>query len=65
MTADVEPLTYSIPQAAAALGVDPKTLRRLIWEGKFPAMRIRGRVVVSRKELRRWVDRQSRAGAAK
>lgn len=46
MAAAVSPRQYeSIPEAAARLGIHPKTLRRRIAEGKLPAYRLGHQIV--------------------
>ncbi len=47
------PLTLSVEEAAAALGVGRTTLYGAIRNGSFPALRIGGRVVVSRIAIER------------
>jgi predicted DNA-binding transcriptional regulator AlpA len=50
------PLFYSVPDAARLIGTAPVTLYRAIREGEFPAMRIRGRVVVPARAIEAMVD---------
>jgi excisionase family DNA binding protein len=47
-SADIEvtPRFLGVPQVARMLGMSPMTLYRAIAEGKFPAVRIRGRLIV-------------------
>ena len=40
------PKFYSVAQAAAMFGMSPMTLYRAIAAGEFPAVRIRGRLIV-------------------
>ena len=40
------PTFYTVPEAAAVLRVDPKTIYRAIREDAFPAVRLRSRYVV-------------------
>ena len=40
------PRFLSVPQVARMLGMSPMTLYRAIAAGKFPAVRIRGRLIV-------------------
>ena len=40
------PRFYSVPQAAQVFGTAPVTLYRAIRAGEFPAVRIRGRLIV-------------------
>lgn len=41
-------LTYTVAEAADVLGIGESLLRRLIDRGDFPALRLGGRVVVSK-----------------
>lgn len=52
----ITPLFYSVPDAARLIGTAPVTLYRAIREGEFPAMRIRGRVVVPARAIEAMVD---------
>jgi len=40
------PLFYSVAQVARIFGMSPMTLYRAIGAGEFPAVRIRGRLIV-------------------
>ena len=40
------PMFYSVAQAARLFGMSPMTLYRAIAAGEFPAVRIRGRLIV-------------------
>ena len=40
------PRFYSVAQVAAMFGISPMTLYRAINDGQFPAVRIRGRLIV-------------------
>jgi excisionase family DNA binding protein len=44
----VEPLTYSIAECAAVLKVSRRTVSNAIHNGQLPAVRIGGRVLISR-----------------
>lgn len=46
-----------IGEAAAVLGVSVYTLRRLIWSGRLPAVRLTRRVQVDVRDLDRLVER--------
>ena len=48
--APAAPRFYSIAQVAAMLGTSPVTLYRAIRAGQFPAVRIRGRLIVQAVE---------------
>lgn len=50
------PLFYSVPQAAELIGTSAVTLYRAIRDGEFPAMRIRGRLIVPAKAIEAMVD---------
>ncbi|HYB38328.1 MAG TPA: helix-turn-helix domain-containing protein [Mycobacterium sp.] len=51
-TTDTLPVRPSIQQAAARLGVDPKTVRRYIAQGRIKAVRVGPRLVrVERESL--------------
>lgn len=47
----VAPQFYSVAQAAAMFGMSPMTLYRAIAAGEFPAVRIRGRLIVPAKAI--------------
>ncbi len=46
-----EPRFYSVSQAARMFGTAPVTLYRAIRAGEFPAVRIRGRLIVLAKAI--------------
>ena len=48
------PKFYSVAQVAAMFGMSPMTLYRAIAAGEFPAVRIRGRLIVPARRWRRW-----------
>ena len=45
------PRLLSIPQVADHLAVHPKTVRRLIEDGRLPSYRVRGQVRISVSDL--------------
>lgn len=45
------PAFYSVPETARMLGTSEMTLYRAIQEGQFPAVRIRGRLIVPAKAI--------------
>jgi excisionase family DNA binding protein len=45
-SASSAPRFYSVAQVAAMFGISPMTLYRAISDGQFPAVRIRGRLIV-------------------
>lgn len=49
--AEVGPRFYSVAQVARLLGMSPMTVYRAISEGQFPAVRIRGRLIVPARAL--------------
>lgn len=49
-------LTYTVAEAADALGVSDWLLRRLIDRGEFPALRLGGRIVVSKLVVQSMVE---------
>lgn len=56
---ELVPLTYSVPQAAAVLGVSGATAWRLVQSGDLPVVRIGSRVLVGRARLEQWVAEHS------
>jgi excisionase family DNA binding protein len=50
------PLFYSVPEAATLVRTSAVTLYRAIREGEFPAMRIRGRLVVPARAIEAMID---------
>ncbi|HEY1823304.1 MAG TPA: helix-turn-helix domain-containing protein [Trebonia sp.] len=48
---------YSVGQAADLLGMSAMTLRRAINDGQFPAIRIRGRIIVPAKAIDELTER--------
>ena len=53
---DGAPRFYSVAQAACMLGMSPMTLYRAISDGQFPAVRIRGRLIVPAKAIEAMAD---------
>jgi excisionase family DNA binding protein len=49
----VEPLTYSVEEAAAALGVGRTTIYLMLREGQLRRCKIRGRTKIERAEITR------------
>ena len=54
--APAAPRFYSVAQVAAMLGTSPVTLYRAIRAGQFPAVRIRGRLIVPAKAVEAMAD---------
>ena len=50
------PHFYSVPEAARMIGMAPVTLYRAIREGEFPAMRIRGRLIIPARAIDAMID---------
>lgn len=55
-------LTFSIPEAAKALGISSTTMRELARTQGFPAFQVGSRLLVSIKGLEAWVEEQARRG---
>jgi len=45
------PRFYTVPQAARLVGTAPVTLYRAIRDGEFPALRIRGRLIIPARAI--------------
>jgi excisionase family DNA binding protein len=50
------PCFYSVPEAARMIGTAPVTLYRAIRDGEFPAMRIRGRLIIPARAIDAMID---------
>ncbi len=50
------PLFYSVPEAARMIGMAPVTLYRAIRNGEFPAMRVRGRLIIPARAIDAMID---------
>lgn len=57
-----EKLTYSVPEAAAVLGVSTANMYQIIRIKGFPVITIGKRRLVSIKGLERWVEEQAQKG---
>lgn len=55
-SATAGPHFYSVPQAARMIGMAPVTLYRAIRDGEFPAMRIRGRLIIPARAIDAMID---------
>lgn len=51
-----EPQFYSVAEAAAMFGLSAMTLYRAIAAGEFPAVKIRGRVIVPAKAVESMIE---------
>ncbi|MBC3189967.1 helix-turn-helix domain-containing protein [Pseudonocardia sp. C8] len=45
------PIFYSVPEAAKLIGTSSVTLYRAIRDGEFPALRVRGRLIIPARVL--------------
>lgn len=54
---------FSVSEVAAMLGTSEMTLYRAINAGEFPAIRIRGRLIVPAKALDAMIDAATASGA--
>jgi excisionase family DNA binding protein len=55
-------LTYTIKEAAAALGVGRTTLWRAVSDGKLPAVKFGSRTLIPADGLRQWISAMPRSG---
>ncbi len=46
-----EPLAYNINEAAAALNVSTKTVRRLLWRGKLTSCKALRKILIPREQI--------------
>jgi excisionase family DNA binding protein len=51
-----EPLTYTVPQAAALLGISSWSYYECVKRGELPARKIGRRIVVPRVQLEQWLS---------
>jgi excisionase family DNA binding protein len=58
-----EPRFYSVAEAAAMFGLSAMTLYRAIADGEFPAVKIRGRVIVPAKAVESMIEAATADGA--
>lgn len=55
----IEPLTYSLKEAAAAVGLSERTIRRIALEdNELIAYLVRGKWRIRRDDLDEWVQKQ-------
>ncbi len=52
-------LTYTVPEAAEAVGISRNNAYQLVHRADFPSVRIGGRWVVPKDSLRRWLECQA------
>lgn len=65
MARPAEALTYTIPEAADALRISPRSVWRQINNGTLPTIRIAGRTLIPRRELEAWVEANTTSGRPK
>ncbi len=58
---EVEPLVFSVEQAAAALGIGRSLAFDLVRRGELPAVRLGRRRVIPRHLLVNWLESKTRA----
>lgn len=56
---EARPLAYTYPGAAKATGLGVSTLRREVRAGRLKSTRVRGRVLITDEELRRYLAANS------
>ena len=56
-------LTYSVTEAADALGISRRAMYDLIHREDFPTLKVGGRRLISKDLLREWVKAQAQKGA--
>lgn len=54
-----ERLTYTVEEAAAAIGVSERHLRTAIAAGQFPAARLGKRILVARSQVEAWLAQRA------
>jgi len=57
--ADVEKLSYTVKEAAEALGYSTDTVYRLVHRADFPTIRVGKSIRISKELLADWVRRQA------
>ncbi len=55
-TEDIEKLTYSIPEAVAACGINKDTIYKAIWDGTLKSMKIGRRRLIRVESLKKWLE---------
>ena len=61
-TVKIQKLTYSVKEAAEALGVSESKMYQIIRTDGFPLIELGGRKLVSVAGLARWVDNMASGG---
>lgn len=59
----IEPLVYTVPEAAEAIGLAVCRVYDLCHVATFPAFRIGGRWIIPRRDLAEWLTQQVREKA--
>jgi excisionase family DNA binding protein len=57
-------LVLAVPEAARALGVNPRTVYRLVEQGAIPFIKLGTRIAIPRRELEQWIAEQAAASVA-
>lgn len=57
-------LTLTVKQLMRELNISDKTARNLVHSPGFPSFRLGNRVLINRKALEAWIDRQTEQNAA-
>lgn len=61
---EIPPMTLTVKQLEKELNISDKTARNLVHSAGFPSFRIGNRVLINRKALQEWIDRQTEQNAA-
>jgi excisionase family DNA binding protein len=56
---DVAPLAYSVPDAAKSIGVNQRTVWRLLRDKEMLSFKLGARTLIRADELRAFIDRKS------
>ena len=56
------PRLLTLQQAAGELGLSPWTLRRVVWNGELPHIRIGGAIRIDKNDVEAWLERLKRRG---
>ena len=62
-TYDDLPLTLSVPEVAAVLGISRAGAYELVRQKGFPALRLGSRIIVPKEKFIAWIDEKSSGGA--
>lgn len=61
-TVKIAKLTYSVKEAAEALGISESKMYQVIKMEGFPLVKIGGRILISVSGLARWVEKMTDGG---